>query len=463
MGRRLGLTALSAALILLFAACGSNAGKGGTDLGSGPDGVADTAVGGEVEVIAPVDGGEDLGVEMVGPVDTGPADVPDAALPGEVKDDIYVEVDTTSDVLEDTEPELPDVTEDVKMTIGQICFPNVYQPDEPGPYYDPFEPIIGSHCFGTNHQNIFAVEEVVFLGDSVTVGTPNLAHLASFDNEHFYRNKMATWLAGHFDLDTGGFLDWGIWKTYDYFSGKGGKLKTGDFRHCGYWGARTDDIIEGGGQIYECLPSGGSEERTLFLMTLGGNDIAKITQLGAEATAEEVAAGYPAAWALAESTVQHLENGVAHIKDPEFFPNGSWLIYGNGFEFTDGTGQTSSCTPQMKFDIPGIGEIDMAELGIPVALLAGYGEWDKPEVQAEIVIWMLDQYMRIAVDYQADMIWTVESFCGHGYMAAGVNADPDNLCYIGPDAELYFDESCIHPSPAGHNALFEMFKAVVLE
>ena len=201
----------------------------------------------------------------------------------------------------------------------------------------------------------------------------------------------------------------------------------------------------------------------MFLVTMGGNDIAKITQVGAEATPEEVTAGYPAAWALAESTVAYLEEGVAYVKDPANFPAGAFIIYGNGFEFTDGTGQTSACTPQFELDIPGIGEIDLSDLGIPVALLAGYGEWEKPEVQADIVIWMLEQYMRIAVEYQADMIWTVESFCGHGYVASGDKADPETVCYLGPDSDLYFDETCVHPSPAGHNALFEMFKAVVLE
>ncbi|MBL8974770.1 MAG: hypothetical protein JNK56_29510, partial [Myxococcales bacterium] len=38
--------------------------------------------------------------------------------------------------------------------------------------YAQFDPIIGSHCKGTNHQDITDIERVVFLGDSVTVGTP---------------------------------------------------------------------------------------------------------------------------------------------------------------------------------------------------------------------------------------------------------------------------------------------------
>lgn len=33
--------------------------------------------------------------------------------------------------------------------------------------YLQFDPIIGSHCKGTNHQDIIDIERVVFLGDSV--------------------------------------------------------------------------------------------------------------------------------------------------------------------------------------------------------------------------------------------------------------------------------------------------------
>lgn len=377
-------------------------------------------------------------------------------------------LDTTSlDIATDVPPDvLPniEIAEDTgPLGIGPLCFPAVYEEGAKGPQYDQFNPTIGAHCYGTNHQQIVGVKEVVFIGDSVTVGTPNVAHIASFDNSHFYRNLLAEWLATKFGLETGNLWDWGIWKTYDYISGKGGSLQCGDFRHCGKWGARTDDILHGGGQVQECFPSGGHDEPTLVVISLGGNDIANITESGAEATPEEVAAGYPEAWALAETTVAYLEEAMAYFKDPANFPGGAYVIYCNGFEFTDGTGQTSSCTPQFKLDVPLIGEVDLSELAIPVALIAGYGEWAQPEVQADIVIWMLEQYMRIAVEYEVDMIWTVESFCGHGYMAAGVNADPENQCYIDSEAELYFDETCVHPSEAGHYALYEMFKAVVEE
>ena len=422
------------------------------------------------------------------PADTGPADViplpdvgddtrgpMDTPTPRDTPRDLGPETDDPTDTPapQDTPPDLGPETIDpvdtatpedtIPTGIGPLCFPNVYEEGEPGPDYDQFQPVIGTHCFGTNHQTITDVQRVVFFGDSVTVGTPNTAHLLSVDNSHFYRNLLAEWLAGEFDLDTGGLFSWGVWKTYDYFSGTGGKMESGDFRNCSKWGARTDDLLDGGGQIGECVAEGGSPFRTLFVFTMGGNDIAKITQVGAEASADEIAAGYPEAWALAESTVNYLEEAVQWLKDPERFPNGSYVIYVNGFEFTDATGETSACTPNLEFDIPGIGMINLAELGIPTANLAGFGEWAQPEVQADIVIWIMEQTMRIAVEHQADMVWTIEAFCGHGYKAAGFNADPENRCYIDDDAALYFDETCIHPSDAGHGALYEMFRAVILD
>ncbi len=97
------------------------------------------------------------------------------------------------------------------------------------------------------------------------------------------------------------------------------------------------------------------------------------------------------------------------------------------------------------------------------AALAGMKEWEKPEVLADIVIWILEQYMRIAVEHEADMIFLLEHFCGHGYVATGPKADPENRCYEGPDAPLYFDVTCVHPSAAGHSAIDRMFRAEVEE
>ena len=343
--------------------------------------------------------------------------------------------------LEDVTPPPEDV-ENPDLSIAELCFSTAVSEDEPGPEYDAFSPIIGSHCLGTNHQDIQDVEKVVFLGDSVTVGSPNLEHLLPTDNNHFFRNQLTEFLADHFDLDTGDFITYGIWKTWDAINQTSGVVESGDFKNCSYWGARTDDFLEGKDEIDKCFPEGGSDKRTLIVFTMGGNDVAKITEVGSEASEEEVAAGYPEAIALGQSTTDYLRDAVEWLKDPERFPNGSYVVFANPYEFTDGTGLVTKC---------------------PTAGLVGFTEWAQPEVQKQIIIHLLQEYMKIAVDTQSDMIWLLEHFCGHGYVAAGETPDISNQCYLGPDADLYFDETCVHPNSAGHTAIYEMFKAVVLE
>ena len=393
-----------------------------------------------------------------------PVDVPAADAPPIAEDVVAPPPDPgPPDVATPADPGALEAETDAG--IAGVCFADVaVDPAQPSPNYDQFKPVLAKHCFGTNHQDIQGVEKVVFLGDSVTVGTPNLAHLLNVDNEHFWRNKLATWLAEHFKLNVGEpFLEWGSWKTYDYLKGTAGKVESGDFKSCAKWGARDDDFLEGGNQIGECFPTGGSDKRTLVVFTMGGNDVSSITKEGQDATPEEVAAGYPKALAKAQEAVQYLEDAVKWLKDPARFPKGSFVVFANPFEFTDGTGKTDSCTPQGALDIPGIGKVDLSSFDLNLAAIAGYKPWADPKKQAEIVIWLLEQYLRIAVDYQADMVFMLEHFCGHGYVATGPEADPENRCYLGPDAKLWFDETCIHPNPDGHSAIFEMFKAEILE
>lgn len=349
------------------------------------------------------------------------------------------------------------------LTIAEQCFSDITPAGETsvGPQYDAFKPVVAKHCFGTNHQDIKGVQEVVVLGDSVAQGTPNDKHLLAVDNSHFWRNLFAEWAAVEFNLDRGNPIDWGLWKTYQY-TGIPGRIESGDFKNCSKWGARTDDLLEGGGQIAQCFPSGGSDKRTLVVMTMGGNDIAKIQQSGAQATPEEVAAGYPTAWALAQSTVGYLRDALVWLKDPARFPNGSYVIFANPYEFTDGTGAIDACSPQ-AIEIPGVITIDLSDFDIPIASLGGFGAWEKPEVQEAIVIWLLEQYTALAVETQTDVLWLLENFCGHGYVATGPDADTSNRCYRGPDTALWFDITCIHPSDAGHYAIYEMFRAAVEE
>jgi hypothetical protein len=57
------------------------------------------------------------------------------------------------------------------------------------------------------------------------------------------------------------------------------------------------------------------------------------------------------------------------------------------------------------------------------------------------------------------MIFMLESFCGHGWN----NENPDARCYLGPGAPRWFDITCTHPNVEGHQAIADMFLAVVGE
>lgn len=451
--------------------------------------------------------------------DATPEDATDASdLPDTPEDsggDVEDAGPDVADVMDADVADVPDVP-DVPEGVGPTCFAEIWDDEQPGPDYDQFMPEVGEHCQGTNYQDIQDVEQLIFLGDSVTQGTPNDDHLLCVDNEHFYRNLLADWTADHFGLDKGDLIPYGQWRSYScLYNGEPGLQNSGDLHNCSKWGARTDDFLgdtscggyEGdehtrccevccaggvcnengsciraanapadddlcgrptGKQVYKCFPDGGTPRTSLFVFTMGGNDIAKITQEGALIDPEtpegaaEIEAGYPTIWALAERTVAYLEQAIAFLKDPDRFPNGSYVIFANPFEFTDGTGMTSACSPD-SINIPGIGELDVSELGLNLAELAGFGEWAEPEVQAEIVIWVLEQFMRIADQYGADMIWMLEHFCGHGYVATGPEADTENRCYREDNPTRWFDITCIHPNAAGHEAIYRMFRAVIEE
>lgn len=411
--------AVSFPLLLSISACSSTGTGTEAPVETGADATSDTAPDG-----APSDTAVDTGVERP---DTTAADaVTDGPFDGAGE----AAVDAATDAADGG--------------IKARCFGkiSVSGGTTTGPEYDKFAPIVGSHCWGTNHQDIKGVEQVTILGDSVTVGTPNTAHALSADNAHFYRNLLSEYLATTFSLDKGNLLDWGLFKSYDYAAGTGGKQRSGAFANCSKWGARTDDFLAGGGQLGKCFPTGGSDKKTLFFFTMGGNDISALTKLGAEASDTEVAAGYPAAWAEAKSIVKYLDDAVAWMRDPVRFPKGSYVVMANPYEFTDGTGEVSACT---------------------AAGLVGYKSWKKPEVQQAIVVWILESYMEIAVKRKVDLIWSLEHFCGHGFVSTKASSPPPGACWLGAGAPVWFDETCIHPNDGGHKQLFTMFRDVIAE
>jgi lysophospholipase L1-like esterase len=317
-------------------------------------------------------------------------------------------------------------------TIAERCFAGLNtQTPTSGPDYDQFMPVVGSHCYGTNHQDIQGVERVVFLGDSVTAGTPPTV------SGDYYRNQLTDLLVARFGLQAPRLG----WRTVNPTSGVSYDRESGDFANCARWGARTDDLNGPRNQLEQCFPPDQLGKRTLVVMTMGGNDIAHLTKQGAASrmpprTPQELRQ-------ITQDFVQLLRDAIVWLKAPGRFPNGVYVIFANPPEFTDGTGDIESCG---------------------LSSVAGFDDpWADPAALQALVVWALEQYMAIAVDTQTDLLWFLETFCGHGFVATGPNADPNNRCYRGPNTERWFDLTCTHPNPTGHGELARMFMAIVDE
>jgi lysophospholipase L1-like esterase len=310
------------------------------------------------------------------------------------------------------------------VLLASECFADDYVTPLPiAPDYDPFGPVIGSHCLGTNHQDIGGVERVVFLGDSITVGTPpNLP-------EQCYRSLLAEALALRFGIAAPA----GLWKAYDPVTGKAVMAESGAFASCSQWGARVADLLQGGQQVAECFPPETLAKRTLVIMTVGGNDLASLTQDAINGASQAELQ------ATTEQWIATMREAVAWFRAPGRFPNGVFVVLANIPEFTDGTGEVQAC------DMSG---------------LAGFSDpVPYPLELADVVFSADEQYLSIAVEQQVDMIFMFEQFCGHGF-----NCDePSAPCYRGPGQSRWFDLTCIHPNPEGHSQLANMFLAVVSE
>ena len=186
-------------------------------------------------------------------------------------------------------------------------------------------------------------------------------------------------------------------------------------------------------QIPDCFEPDVLDKRTLVIITMGGNDIQKLTQHAIGGMLQDEL------WLEAEEFVGYMREAVEWLYEPGRFPNGVFVLFANMYEFTDGTGDVESC------DISG---------------LAGFDEpVPYPDELAEIVIWANEQFAAIAVENGADMIFMLEDFCGHGFN----RDDPSGPCYRGPGVEPWFDLTCIHPNPAGHTHIKDMYLAVVQE
>jgi lysophospholipase L1-like esterase len=278
---------------------------------------------------------------------------------------------------------------------GQACLADKYA--EPlVANYDYYSPIINSTCSGTNHQTIENPEKLVFLGDSITVGTPPTPTGST------YRALLTA-------------------KAQD-------KWPSIEVASCAVNGATTDDFFSGDNQIPTCFPAP-EPKKTLIVITMGGNDLKNIAQKKDSITVDE-------ANTMVDTVIANMQEAVSWLKDPANFPNGSWVVFANVYEYTDLTGDLSSC---------------------PLAQLAAglSGQWPQG---MPVLIKSREGYMKIAVNNQADMIFLGETFCGHGYHYQ----DTLSPCYA-PNSSLWFDVTCIHPTPEGHAELADLFWNTITE
>ncbi|MFT7518828.1 MAG: hypothetical protein ACI9MC_000962 [Kiritimatiellia bacterium] len=77
------------------------------------------------------------------------------------------EILSADDVIDDTS-ELDPTLKTAAQNALDACFEGFLGTD-PSPDYAQFAPTIGSHCYGTDHQDIDDIDRVVFLGDSAKV------------------------------------------------------------------------------------------------------------------------------------------------------------------------------------------------------------------------------------------------------------------------------------------------------
>ncbi|MBI5490732.1 MAG: SGNH/GDSL hydrolase family protein, partial [Deltaproteobacteria bacterium] len=214
-----------------------------------PDAVAD------VEPDAPAEVEPDVAEETVEDLSTEALAEADVSAEASAEADVSAEASAEADAAGE-------------VTISERCFGDIWDPGGSGPYYDVFEPVIGSHCLGTNHQDIRDVRRVVFLGDSVTSGTPPTL------SGQYYRSVLADALTARFGLAPPSLL----WKMVNVLDGTSLQPMSGDFGCCSKWGARTDDLMRDNNQVLDCLPDSERYRTTLVIMTVGGNDIASIRQ-----------------------------------------------------------------------------------------------------------------------------------------------------------------------------------------
>jgi lysophospholipase L1-like esterase len=188
-------------------------------------------------------------------------------------------------------------------------------------------------------------------------------------------------------------------------------------------GARTEHVLED--QIPNIDTT--SIKPTLVMFTIGGNDALQV-----------IGSDVDTALAHMEDKMDNLRAVLEFLDDPTNFPGGTYVIYSNIYDPTDGEGDFTHC---------GIG--------------AMYEDWPEVEELATIVNgW----YEDLADEFGFAVLDMHSLFLGHGWN----NDDTENPYYCNgcePDCPCprWFDFTCIHPNAAGHEALAGFFFDLAIE
>ncbi|MCB9665633.1 MAG: hypothetical protein H6732_16105 [Alphaproteobacteria bacterium] len=306
----------------------------------------------------------------------------------------------------------------------ECCFGALW--DGPAPVdYASAGATLGQHCKGTNHQDIQGVQRVVFIGDSITMGTPPTPA------GQWYRNRLARELATRFGLQPPSPR----WTLVDPISGNALETFSGDFANCSKWGARTDDLIDPPHQqMKTCMPEEDRDLVTLVVMSIGGNDIFSFLEdINAGVEDDKLREAY-------DKAVSRLEAAVRWVKEPGRFPNGVFVVFTNTFDFSDADGAE---------DMAACDGAELINLSPPL----------REPILHSVIADAQARYLKLAVETGTDMVFFGEAFCGHGWNTD----DTTRRCYRGPGAATYTDFTCEHPNGTGHAAIADLVLAVVDE
>ena len=107
-----------------------------------------------------------------------------------------------------------------------------------------------------------------------------------------YRDRENGWVFGvcagiadRFNLSYGGLER--FWKLVNPFDGTSLVREAGDFASCAHWGDRNKDLLRNGTQLERCFPPYKRDQRTLVIITSGGNDLSKLTRNAIDGVSEE--------------------------------------------------------------------------------------------------------------------------------------------------------------------------------